>query len=272
MPELPDVESFRRYIDRTSLKQKIEKVEIFNKKVLRGASITSIGKALKGKKFTATYRHGKYLFLETDSSASLVFHFGMTGYPIYEKSRIAGDETGDETEKHRQLRFLVEFDNGGYLGFVNMRLLGRVDITKDIDRYIGDVGLGPDAASVDEETFVRVIGSTKGMLKSTFMNQGKIAGLGNIYVDELLFQTGLHPRTKSDALTDDQLGNLYRTLKKVIEQSLEADADIERLPEHYLIPHRKPGNPCPRCSGSIEKKTIAGRSTYFCPECQIEIL
>ena len=267
MPELPDVEHFRRYIDRTSLKQKIEKVEIFNKKVLRGASITSIGKTLKGKTFTATYRHGKYLFFKTDSTASLVFHFGMTGYPVYEKSRTAGDET----EKHRQLRFLVEFDNGGYLGFVNMRLLGRVDITKDIAQYISDAGLGPDAASVDEQTFVRVIGSTKGMLKSTFMNQGKIAGLGNIYVDELLFQTGLHPRTKIDALTDEQLRSLYKTMKRVIEQSLEADADIEKLPDNYLIPHREPGSPCPRCSGSIEKKTIAGRSTYFCPDCQIEI-
>jgi formamidopyrimidine-DNA glycosylase len=109
------------------------------------------------------------------------------------------------------------------------------------------------------------------MLKSTLMNQGKIAGLGNIYVDELLFQTGLHPRTKIDALTEEQLKHVYKTMNTIIEQSLAVEADIEKLPKHYLIPHREPGAPCPRCSGTIEKKTIAGRSTYFCTECQIEI-
>jgi formamidopyrimidine-DNA glycosylase len=128
--------------------------------------------------------------------------------------------------------------------------------------------LGPDAMSFGIDDFRRIFESGRGSVKSTLMNQKLIAGLGNIYSDEILFQAGVRPGRKCSNLTDADVKNLHKNMKKVIDRAVERRADPEKLPHSYLLVHRQKGGICPRCHNEIQLKKISGRTAFFCPKCQ----
>ncbi len=105
-------------------------------------------------------------------------------------------------------------------------------------------------------------------LKTTLMNQHIIAGLGNVYADEVLFQAGLQPDTKANELTTDEMKQLYQATRGVLQTSIERGGDARELPSDYLVHHRGEGNACPRCGSAIRRIKMGQRSRYFCPECQ----
>ena len=261
MPELPDVEVFRRYLDSTSLHKRITTVEVHSRRILEGVSGKRLKSTLEGARLEETARHGKYLFARLDKGQELVLHFGMTGFLKYFKNN-------DREPEHQRLRLRLE--NGYSLAYDNQRLLGRVFLAADRERFIEDQELGPDALSLDFERFASILKRGRGAVKSTLMNQKMLAGLGNIYTDEILFQARVHPKSNVDGLGEEQLRTVYQQMRAVLEKSIEIQADPARMPESYLLPRREQDGPCPRCGGRVRKITLSGRATYLCPACQGE--
>src|SRR5690606_35951455 len=130
--------------------------------------------------------------------------------------------------------------------------------------------LGPDvlADDFDFTRFRRILGEHRGMIKPRLMDQHVMAGIGNVYSDEILFQARVHPRTKLSDLDDDALKRIYDSMQEVLCVAIEHDADPEQFPDNYLTPHRSIEDKCPQCGGPIEAVKVAGRTSYFCPECQ----
>ena len=153
-------------------------------------------------------------------------------------------------------------------------MLGRVGLTGDADAFILAEELGPYALdpAFDLETFTRAIHGRRRDTKSVLMDQALIAGIGNIYADEILFQARLHPKTPAASLDEGQRAELFRQIKAVLGTAIERGAGaeqlLERLPDHYLLPHRDKVGKCPRCGTSIATLKSGGRTSYFCPRCQ----
>jgi len=261
MPELPDVEVYRRYLASTALHRRITTMEVHSHRVLDGVSGKRLKSTLEGAVLEETARHGKYLFARLDKGQELVLHFGMTGFLKYYKN--------DESKPgHERLRLRLE--NGYSLVYDNQRLLGRVFLAPDRKRFIEEQELGPDALTVDFERFTSILERGRGAIKSTLMNQKMLAGLGNIYTDEILFQARIHPKASVGSLGEDGLRTVYEQMRVVLEQAIDAQADPGRMPESFLLPHREEEDSCPRCGGRVRKISLSGRATYFCAACQGE--
>lgn len=258
MPELPDVETFGRYLSATALHQKLADVRVQHQRVLVGVSASRLKRTLKGLRFEQTDRHGKYLFVWTDSEPILLLHFGMTGFLQYEKDRTPGAHD----------RVLFDFDNGYTLAYVCLRLLGEVSVTDSIEQYVNEHDLGPDALAVDADELTETLQKSRATIKSCLMNQKLIAGIGNVYSDEILFHSRLAPQRRGRSLSRSQAKQLHRRMRHVLEMAVERQADPARMPSSWLLSHRDEGASCPRCDGRIEKTKVAGRSAYWCPKCQ----
>lgn len=256
MPELPDVENFKRYFNRTSLNKIIKQVEVKNKKVMQVDEET-LKEAVRYHEFTETKRHGKYLFARLNKKW-IMFHFGMTGDFKYFKNR-------SEDPEHDRLMFT--FSNGYHLAFVNQRLLGKVDLVENVEEFIEKKNLGPDALEITFEEFKEIFDRKK-YVKSTLMDQKLVSGVGNIYADEILFQSKVHPKTKSNTLSDKKLKKMYNTMRRVFRISIKHNAKMDELPRGYIISRREKGEKCPKCKGKIKRVKISGRSSYICPKCQ----
>ncbi len=261
MPELPDVEVFRRYLENTALDQPIEKLEVLAEDVVEGVSVEHLRSRAEGRRFRSTDRHGKYLFAELDNRDWLVFHFGMTGYLAYFK---------EETDKPGHTRALFHFAGGYRLAFVLQRKLGMITLTEDTESFVKGQGLGVDALdkSFGLDDFKRLLRGAKSGIKSALTNQSHIAGIGNIYADEILFQARVNPKALVGRLTDQDLERVFQAMKEVLETAIECQADPTRMPEHYLLPQREEGGTCPRCQSEIKRTRVSGRGGYFCPRCQ----
>lgn len=261
MPELPDVETFRRYVDATSLHQRITAVDLDATRMLQAARAEEIRAALTGGRFEATARRGKFLFVAIDDGPWLVLHFGMTGFLTYFKADGAAPS---------HTRLLVHFEGGYRLAGVWRRRLGRIDLAHDPDDFAVTNGLGPDAfaPTLGRDELAAMLAERRGGLKSALMDQGFIAGIGNTYSDEILFQAGLLPDRAAAELTGDDLDALHRALRHVLETAIDRRADPGRLPASWLLPHREEGARCPRCGGELAHRRIAGRTSWYCPRCQ----
>jgi formamidopyrimidine-DNA glycosylase len=261
MPELPDLEVARRYVNATSLHQTIRSVEVRNEKILGEASAHELGGALEGQSFDSTRRHGKNLFLGLDDGGWMYVHFGMTGSLLYFED-LAKDPSHD--------RFLISFENGFHLALDDARMFGKVDLVEDPEAFIRNKKLGPDPLALDAATFRERFEGRRGGVKAALMNQQVVAGIGNIYSDEILFQLRVHPRTDVRRLAGATLEEMHRQTLRVLERAIERGADPDELPEPFLLSHRSEGEECPRGNGEIQKITAAGRTAYYCPACQPE--
>jgi formamidopyrimidine-DNA glycosylase len=265
MPELPDVESYRRYLSAKGLHKRIRDVHVGNTTILRGVTSRGLKQALRGRQMERTRRHGKHLFALLDDGTWLAMHFGMTG-------RLAYFKRLEDDPEHDRLR--LDLANGYHLAFDDTRMLGRVRLISDPDDFIAAEKLGPDAldASLDKRAFVRLMKGRKGRIKSALMDQTLLAGIGNIYTDEILFQARLHPNTLVQRLSDEELRALHKTIRRVLKVAIERGAGseqwVDRLPAKYLLRHREAGATCPRCRGMIKRSRAGGRSFYYCPRCQ----
>lgn len=256
MPELPDVEIFKQYLDSTSLHKRVEDVSIIDGGLLEGISGRQFRRRLKGEQFESTRRHGKYLFVRL-KNGHMVLHFGMTGYLEYYRS---------EEDRPDKAKILWQFANGYRLACISGRKLGSVKLIENPDKFIEQHDLGPDPLNDDIEAgeFVDLYHGRRGTVKAGLMNQSVLAGIGNVYSDEVLFRAGIHPGTKLKSLDPAALKKLYRTMRDVLDTTIHCRADPSRFPRAYLTPRRKPGAECPKCGGAIRRVTVSGRSSFFC--------
>lgn len=259
LPELPDVESFKQYFDKSSLHKKIKTVVVKSKEILGKVSTQEFQDKLRRKKFQSTQRFGKYLFTKTDSNFFVVIHFGMTGNLKY-------FENLEDEPAHS--RILIEFRNGAYLSYDCQRKLGEVDLTETIEEYIEEKNLGPDVLDLDFKKFKKILEKRRGTAKYTLMNQHIMAGIGNIYSDEILFQSEINPKTKIFKLDEQNLNKLFKKMQKVLKTAIDLNANPKIFPKNYLIPNRMKGGKCPKGDVKLERIKVSGRTTYFCPKHQ----
>lgn len=260
MPELPDVVVFKRYLDATAMHQRIANVDVLDRDLLDGVSSKTLRSHLEGTEFGSTSTHGKNLFVHFEGNEEwLLLHFGMTGFLKYFKD-------DDDAPPHTRVRF--DFDSGYHLAYDCQRKLGKVRLTDDRRALIEDLRLGPDVLSddLDFNRFSDILDERKAAVKSTLMNQRLLAGIGNVYSDEILFQAHIHPETKVVDLDNDAEHLLFRTMRRVLETAIERNADPEEFPHSWLLPHVD--GDCPRCNSTIETTRVAGRTAHFCPQCQ----
>ncbi len=256
MPELPSVEIYKNYFNKTSLNQVITDLKILNPEILMDISSKEIRKFLLGQIFINSKRYGKFLFAELNNGMHLVMHFGMTGYLDFYQNQAPS-----------HIRMLISFKNG-FLAFDDVRKFGRIGLTQDPDFFIEQNKLGPDALEINLKSFINIFKHRKGAIKPLLMNQHIIAGLGNLYVDETLYQSGLHPLTPAYELKKNDWKNLYHQMKKVLIVAIQHGDKPNKMPSDFLLSHRYPGA---KCSGGeeIEIIKVGGRTTYLCPSRQV---
>ncbi len=260
MPELPDVEVFRRRVGAQGLGRRIEAVDVRDHKRLHHVSAARLERELRGHAFDAVRRHGKVLFLRIGgNSHQLVLHFGMTG-------AVAFYDDPDNEPAHA--RFVLGFDDGGRFAFDNQRRFGWIELADDIEGYLAAKGIGPDALAFDADDLQALLAGRRGMIKPALMDQETIAGIGNVYSDEILFQAGVRPDRRVADLTTQEIGTIHCQLQRVLETAIEHDAAPAHMPRTWITPHRGGDDPCPRCGGKLKTRRVSGRSAWFCPQCQ----
>jgi formamidopyrimidine-DNA glycosylase len=259
MPELPDVEIFKRYLDATSLHQQISGVHVESAYVLKGVSARELAHQLKGCRFESSRRHGKHLFVRADRDLWLRLHFGMTGSLQYFKH---------EEQAPQHTRVLFVFVNAHRLAFEDQRKFGEVGLLKDVGEFLKKRALGPDALDISLSQFKEIFGKHRGAVKAILLNQKLIAGIGNIYADEILFRVRMHPATEISRLDSKPLTKLFRATRYILEKAIAAKADMNQMPKSWLLPHRGKGGKCARCGRKLRSARIGGRTAWFCAHCQ----
>jgi formamidopyrimidine-DNA glycosylase len=258
MPELPDVEMFRRFLDRHAGGRVLRRVSIHDPRLLRGTP-ASVFRRAAGRRIGATRRHGKYLFAEIPGAGWLLFHFGMTGdlerfgpRPPFSPAVVAS----------------LFFAEGGGVAFLDQRKFGRFGLIDHPDRFVRERGLGVDALEMDRADFEERLRARRGSVKALLMDQSAVAGIGNLYADEILFQAGLHPLAPAGGLDPRARQRLHAVIRRVLRAGIERQADTRRLPRSFLLRHRDDDGLCPKCGTSLKKLRVAGRTTVFCPRDQ----
>lgn len=258
MPELPDVEGFKKYLDSTALHQKITATEVTDERFIKDTSRQKLQRNLKGAELDSSTRHGKWLFVHLSSGGYLVLHFGMTGQLVYGK---------DQGGLHAHARLVLHLANDRELDVVSQRMIGRASYADDVDEVLRQHEVGPDAMEISRDDFVETLKGRRGAIKSALMNQSVVAGIGNVYSDEILFQSGLHPATKVKSLSDKQLKDIHRTMRRVLTVASRKGGDGRKAPRTWLLGDRRKTD-CPRCGTKLKSATINGRTAWFCPHCQ----
>jgi formamidopyrimidine-DNA glycosylase len=260
VPELPDVEAYRRFFVRHAAGHTVGRVVVTDPTILRNAVPEALDRALRGRRFAEPERHGKWLLCWTDGPA-LLLHFGMTGDLIW---------SGEEPERHRHDRVIVELD-AGEIRYRNMRKLGGAWLAHDRVEAAAVMGeLGPDALAISRKEFLDRLSRRRGGLKALLMNQRLVAGVGNLIADEVLWQARLHPRRRTEDLSDAERRELYRKMHSVLKESVERFDYVPRKRGWLNHVRGLPGAVCPRCKTPLARITVGGRTTYYCPTCQPE--
>lgn len=249
MPELPEAELARQTLE-SVLHRRIVAVDDSDAYVSRPHRPGEIAAALTGHELRSAHRRGKFLWLETDAGPTLGLHLGMAGRIV------AGDAA---REPSRWDRFALEFADGGRLALRDKRRLGRALLNPDFSH------LGPDAADVDRAAFRRLIGAGHTALKARLLDQKAISGVGNLLADQALWQARLAPTRDTGSLADDELDRLRRELRAAIRSAIRAGGAHTGA----FIAARTPGGSCPRDGHAVRRETVGGRTTYWCPACQL---
>ncbi len=247
MPELPEVETYARYFAKHALHQRVKSVRVLDERILADIRKETFVRKLRGRTFTEVRRHGKHLFANA-GSIWLHLHFGMTGDLSYYRD-----------EPPRFAKVVFDFDDGAHLAFEDMRLFGLANLVDSPDAFIRDRKLGPDPLELTFKAFAQLLEGRRGAIKSLLMSQEILAGLGNLYVDEILFQTSIHPRRAVHRLRDAEKRALFTIMRRILKTAIARD-----LPPRALFHHRDTDEPCPRCGGTLRRAVVFGRTTYYC--------
>lgn len=260
MPELPEVEMYKRYADSTMLHSKITKIEVADKKLIK-VSENTLEKYILGREFKSTKRIGKYLFVETTGDKLMVVHFGMTGSWKYFKDL-------EDTPKYSKVLF--HFTNGFKMSYISKRKFGWIDLANSIEEFQKDHNLGKDALHLSENEFLESLENRKAPIKSILLNQDTMAGVGNWMADDILYQSQIHPETRANELTEPEKKKIYDKVQRVCKVAIENEAHYEDFPKDFLIHNRKKTGKCYHTGADIVKITVGGRGTFYSPEWQKE--
>ena len=274
MPELAEVETIRRDVDRVYAGRRISRVEVRGlRSVRRHTDPDEFVSRVAGRRLTAAGRRGKYLILYLDDGAAVVAHMGMSGQLLH---------AAPEQEVLKHTHVLLGFEGGPDLRFVDPRTFGQMWVTTPSAGRIPELShLGFDPLEdPDAEEQVQDLVRRPTKLKPLLMDQARIVGIGNMYADEILFAAGLRPERPAATLSATETASLYRSMVSVLhdairyrgssladEQYRDLFGELGGYQKHHQV-YAREGQPCGRCGTTIVRVVFAGRSSYFCPACQ----
>jgi formamidopyrimidine-DNA glycosylase len=257
VPELPDVEGFRRVVAGCAVGRRIRRVDVIDPGVLHGISSSALHDALSGHRFGQPERHGKWLIAHTDGPTMLL-HFGMTG-------DLHWSADGEPRHRHDRVVFVLD---GGELRYRDMRKLHGLRMAHNaqtVRRALS--GLGPDALAIGRDDLARLLAGRRGMVKTALVDQSLLAGLGNLLADEILWRARVHPRRPARDLTAGQRRRLYDRMRSVLDASVRAGRVPPRRGWLTGVRDDRDGG-CPRCGTPLSRGRVGGRGTVWCPRCQ----
>lgn len=258
MPEIPEAIVYRRRLHDGGLHREIARTEVVDPIILANELAPKrFDTILTGRQFTDTHRHGKHVFAQYgDETGWLALHFGMTG-------NLLCVEDGDVPD---YAYVQVHFVDGGHLAFVCPRKFARVRLVDTPKAFIEEKELGPDVRRSDADAFLRPFDGRRGAIKGRLLDQTVVAGLGNIYADEALYQEGIHPRTPVPSLSEDDLRGVYESIQTVVDAAIAADANPTDMdPDQFMLPHRYGDERCPETGVPLKTEQVSGRTAYFSP-------
>ena len=260
MPELPEVESARTVIERHGLRRRIADVDDSDSYVCRPHAPGEIRHALLGGELTTAMRRGKSMWCLSSEGVTLGIHLGMSGKIVIadaDGTEIDGGdywEGGRKPGDYRWARFTLTFEDGGRLMLVDPRRLGRIRLDPPIEQ------LGPDAQWITPAQFRAALAGTTAPVKARLMDQRKIAGIGNLLADEILWRARIHPARDTSSLTSSEVGRVLRASRETIRAALR-DGGVHAL---TIIPYRRSGCDCPRDHAPMTTGKVDGRTSWWC--------
>jgi formamidopyrimidine-DNA glycosylase len=279
VPELPEVETIRRQLAELLRGRTIARAEVDDPLLVSPEDPLAFSAQVEGRRIESVGRRGKYLLVELDSGDTLAMHLRMTGR-LHWRPAAPADDDGEPF-----LRARFDLDDGSSVTFGDMRRFGRAWIVpatlEDREGYWSvRVGIEPLSPQFTGRVLARLLEGRRGPIKAVLLNQALVAGLGNMYVDEALFQARIHPLRPAGTLDAGEIRRLHRAIRGRLAAAVEAggasiDSYRDSLGERgtmqdLLRVHLHEGDPCPRCGTTIRKTRVAQRGTYWCPHCQPE--
>jgi formamidopyrimidine-DNA glycosylase len=277
LPELPEVETIRRGLDREVVGKRVKTVQVTGTRTIRRQTKKVFISKLEGAKINGVERRGKYLLLKLDTGDILVIHLRMSGQLLRAQAK-------DAVLKHTHM--VMTFTQGGQLRFVDPRTFGELfvttpdELTSDVSE-LADLGMDPVDEPQSWVKFREQLLSRTTKLKPLLMDQSFLAGLGNIYSDEILWEAGLRHDRTPQTLSTMEIRRLYRAIVEVLHEAVkhrgstlsdEQYVDIHGKPGEYQLLHQaynREGEACRRCRTPIAREKVGQRSTFYCPNCQI---
>lgn len=261
VPELPDVEGFRRVAEQAA-GHEVRSVHVHDAGVLRNVSACRFAAAMHGARLGSARRHGKVLLIPTgagdEAFPAMLVHFGMTGMLLW----CTVDEPAHAHDR------VVLCTDGGALRYRDQRKLTGIRLLDDKKQWEAQLSeLGPDAADIGLARLREQVGRTRRQLKAALMDQARVAGLGNLTVDEILWRARLHPRTPTTELSDQAWRRLHQRLRGVTEAAARAGCVPARRTWLTGSRDERDGS-CPRCATALTSAAVSGRTTVWCPHCQ----
>ena len=271
MPELPEVETIVRCLRPHLTGLTVKSVDLRCAKLLRNTN-SAVLERLRGKRMLGLNRRGKIIRLDLSGGLTLFFHLKMTGQLLFCRR---------DAPRDKHTHFVVSFENiQKELRFRDIRKFGFILLlkTREAERTAELRNLGPEPLGLDLPSFLGILQSRRGRLKSLLLNQGFIAGIGNIYADEILFESGIHPLTDVSLLRLKDREKLWKAIPLILARAIKhrgtsirdfRDGDgLEGGFQDFLCVYGRESLPCPRCGAAIKRLRIGGRSSFFCPRCQ----
>jgi formamidopyrimidine-DNA glycosylase len=265
MPELPEVETVKRELEKAVLGKKIIEVCVHHPLVIRQPSLNEFKKGLVGATIKNVLRKAKLLILELSNGESLAIHLKMTGQLIY---------PGDG----KKSRVSFRLSDGKLLDFNDQRLFAELRLVDDWRSLKFIRGLGPEPFEITSQQFKEMLAKKKTKIKPLLMDQAFISGIGNLYAAEVLFRAKIYPERPASSLSDKEKERLFKeiqdTLKQAIQHkgsSVDQYVQLSGKPGDYIRYHKvydRQGKPCFVCKTRIKRIALGGRGTYFCPKCQ----
>ncbi|MDD4351504.1 MAG: DNA-formamidopyrimidine glycosylase [Candidatus Gracilibacteria bacterium] len=275
MPELPEVETIRSDLQQLVVGEKILELECLFAGSITCDSITAFRKDLLGQEIKKVERRGKYLLLHLSNKQILVIHLRMTGQLIV-KQKINRSNDQDI----RFTRLIFHLSHHKQILFNDIRKFGRIFLSRDSDlgTRFSNLGLEPLSPEFTFTAFDKLLGQNTRKIKAFLLDQSKIAGLGNIYVDETLFASKIHPETPVKEISQAKRQALHRNIQKILQEAIKKRGTSSRNYvdsfartgnyQNFLKVYGKKGQPCVNCGSKIKRTVVAQRGTHYCPKCQ----
>ncbi len=290
MPELPEVETVCRQLEPEIEAHRIARLEVLDPRWCRPMPVAMLERAVEGSQIEALGRRGKYLLLSLEGDRTLVMHLRMTGNLVLVEGESKLDPSegrrlyeNERSVSERHLRARFGLDDGRELWFTDPRRFGEAFLIDDadLDERFAKLGVEPFSAQFTAEALGEMAAGRTVPLKSFLLDQAGVAGVGNIYADEALFRARLHPLSPAGSMKPEHHEALRGAVVAALTAGIDgggASIDDYRdgrgekgtMQDEFLV-HTREGEPCPECGGSIVRIVVSGRSTYYCPSCQVRL-